>query len=83
MSYQIYPVEISCIAYVQAKSLDEAERIAQSRITDIVDNDPVIITADDPVTKVPTDIADTLPWVSYLYSGPEYTVQQVIDKQTK
>lgn len=81
MTYEIYPVEISCTAYVQANSLDEAERIARSRITDIVDNDPVIITADDPVTKVPADVADTLPWVSFLYSGPEYTVQQVIDLQ--
>lgn len=80
MTYQIYPVEISCITYVQAKSLDEAESIARSRINDIVDNDPITITADDPVTKVPPDIAGSLPWVSYLYSGEELTVQHIIDQ---
>lgn len=81
MDYQIYPVEIACTSYVQAKSLEEAERIARSRITDIIDNDPVNIIAEGPTTKVPSSVANTLPWVSFLYSGPEYTVQQVIDQQ--
>lgn len=81
MTYKIYPVEISCISYVQATSQEEAESIARSRITDIIDNDPITITADDPVNKVPPDVAGSLPWVSYLYSGEELTVQQVIDLQ--
>lgn len=81
MDYQIYPVEISCTAYVQASSFEEAERIAESRINDIVDTEPLDIIATGPATEVFPHVANTLPWVSYLYSGPEYTVQQVIDQQ--
>lgn len=81
MNYKIFPVEISCVAYVQATSIEEAEQIARSRIIDIIDNDPVNIIANDPVIKVPPDVAGSLPWVSYLYSGEELTVQHIIALQ--
>lgn len=84
MNPKIYRTTITVESYVQANSPEEAERITRSRITDIVDNDPYLIDVDNnPVKVAPPDIADSLPWVSYLYSGEELTVQQVIDLQTK
>jgi hypothetical protein len=80
MSPKIYRTTIVVESYVQADSPGEADRIARSRITDIVDNDPFNIVVDDePVNVVPPDVAGSLPWVSYLYNGPEYTVQEVIN----
>ena len=80
MSLKIYHTTITVESYVQANSPEEAEHITRSRITDIVDNDPYLIDVHDtPVKVAPPDIAGSLPWVSFLYSGPEYTVQQVID----
>ena len=78
MTPKVYAVEISCTPYVQASSEEEARRITQSRITDILDNDPYVI---GPTTKLPECIGNSLPWTSYLYSGPEYTCQQIIDLQ--
>lgn len=80
MSPKIYKTTITVESYVQANSPEEAERVTRSRITDIVDNDPFLIDVDDePVKVAPSDVAGSLPWVSFMYSGPEYTVQQVID----
>ena len=81
MTPKVYAVEISCTTYVQASSEEEARRITQSRITDIIDNDPYIIDVIGPTTKLPEWIGNSLPWTTYLYSGPEYTCQQIIDLQ--
>lgn len=76
----IYRVVLTVESYIQAHSPEEADRIAHSRRVDIVENDGTVIDVDDePITESPSHVKDSLPWVSYLYDGPEYTVQQVID----